>query len=265
VSAHTVTSPFKRASDMKFSAILAAHAEGRPATAAAIREAIEEARAVLPAATAEAEEIEKQRRKVLLTASDEELEKAEKQVAERRRTAERLEVALETLSQLLAAAEDNELVTQVQVLAEDYRQKQAALDATWKRSYPAALATVRKLIAMEEEAERAFRAWDLSRQRMVKAHPERGEALPEAEGFPSKTLGFTRLSEMLHMPDATGRLCTTESIRPLRGGLAQQSHLERLEGLEEARRAAEKSKADFDAMMSKREERLNQPPVKGGW
>jgi hypothetical protein len=243
---------------MKFSAILAAHAEGRPTSAATIREAIEEAKTALPAAKAEADEIEKQRRTVLLTASDEELEKAEKQVAERRRTAERLEVALETLSQLLAAAEDNDAVAQVQVLAEDFRQKQAALEATWKKSYPTALATVRKLIAMEEEAERAFRAWDLGRRRVLEGHPERGEALPEAEGFPSKTLGFTRLSEMFHMPDATGRLCTTESIRAPRDQLARQSHLERLEGFEEDRRAAEKSKADFDAMMRRKEESFHE-------
>ncbi|MFC7611400.1 hypothetical protein [Teichococcus aestuarii] len=70
---------------MLYHALLAAQAAGEPVTPAAIRAAITEATATLPAAQEAASALEARRRAVLLSAGEAELEAMERELAAHRR------------------------------------------------------------------------------------------------------------------------------------------------------------------------------------
>lgn len=258
MSASTIPQKAK-AAPMKYQSILKAQAEGRKLASAEIRAAIDEAAAALPSARAEADRIEKQRKASLLTASDEEMEKAERQVAERRRTAERIEVALDVLRGLLTTAEAQDAVQQVKELEEAFQQKLGALEGAWKKSYPGALATVKKLLALEAEAETAFRLWSLGQERWAKQADENQPPLAEATGFPSRPLGLSLLRRMVQMPDAQGRLCAEGAILPRSDEMLRCSGLERLESLEEQATSVRAGKAEFAEMMRRKEAAFDTP------
>lgn len=248
-----------RTSDMKFIGIISAHTEGRRLNPDDIRQAIEEAKAAIPAARAEADKIEKHRKAVLLTAGDDEMEQAERQVAERRRTAERLEAAVVRLGEILTAVEEGEALGKVQSQAAEFQQKLAALEVAWKKTYPAALASVRKLLALEEEAERAFRLWEMGQRRLLEKLPQQSDAVPTMPSFPGEAFGYSPLSRMVQMPDTTGRLCTPEAILPRHDSLLRISGLERMESAEQHRQQRAQSEAAYQEMMRKKDEGWDQP------
>jgi hypothetical protein len=247
----------KAASDMKFSAVLSAAAKGTPVSITDIREAIAEAQAALPTALEEAAKIEAQRRAVLLTASDNDLEQAERQVAERRRTAERLEVALVALASDLKKAETAETTNEVAALAAIYRQKAEAVEAFWKKSYPGALSAVRMLLELEADADLALTTWQRRRAVAVRNQAALEEELPIPPNLATPIFGLSRLKEVVQMPDTNGRLRTPEAILPLKEVL-RQTQMDNIVGNEAARREAEAMRKDVETRRWQREEAFNQ-------
>ncbi len=185
---------------------------------ASIQAAIDAAKAAGDTARRRADELEAWRKASLLSAADEEMEAAEREAAEARRGAERIDALIEAMRTELGVATRREAVERVLAAVADANAKATRFAEAWREKYAGAAATIHGILQLEAEAVRAAEEAREARKKLCDAKMATDEELPHPQGVHGDLFGHWThvMGKAVQLPGPNGELDERSFWRPER-------------------------------------------------